>query len=88
MLNPTGGNCKPSHHSLTTRQKESFMADATVGGKCGYVWGGTALFCLIVAYFGLPEYKGRSYRELDILFARRVSARKFSSTQVSIEDDE
>jgi SP family general alpha glucoside:H+ symporter-like MFS transporter len=59
----------------------------TVGGKCGYVWGGTALFCLIVAYFCLPEYKGRSYRELDILFARRVSARKFSKTEVSIEDD-
>lgn len=61
---------------------------ADLGGKCGYVWGGTGLFCLIVAYFQLPEFKGRSYRELDILFKRRVSARKFKSTVVDIKDDE
>lgn len=61
---------------------------ANLGGKCGYVWGGTATFTLIVAYFCLPEYKGRSYRELDILFQRRISARKFASTKVGIEEDD
>lgn len=30
---------------------------ANLGGKCGYVWGGTALFCAVVAYYCLPEYK-------------------------------
>jgi len=61
---------------------------ANLGGKCGYVWGGTGLMCLIIAYFGLPEMKDRSYRELDILFKRKVSARKFSSTEVDINADE
>jgi SP family general alpha glucoside:H+ symporter-like MFS transporter len=31
---------------------------ANLGGKCGFVWGGTALFCMIAAYFFLPEMKG------------------------------
>lgn len=61
---------------------------AALFGKCGYVWGGTALFTLVVAYFCLPEYKGRSYRELDILFRRKVAARKFSKTQINLEEDE
>lgn len=59
-----------------------------LGGKCGYVWGATGLFCLIVAYFQLPEFKGRSYRELDILFNRRISARKFAKTHIDVNDDE
>jgi SP family general alpha glucoside:H+ symporter-like MFS transporter len=32
--------------------------------------------------------RGRSYRELDILFHRRTSARKFSSTEVDLGEDE
>ncbi|WWC88929.1 uncharacterized protein L201_003844 [Kwoniella dendrophila CBS 6074] len=61
---------------------------ANLGGKCGYVWGGTATVCLILAYFFLPEMKGRSYRELDILFHRRVPARQFSKTVIGPEEDE
>ncbi|KAK5950102.1 hypothetical protein OHC33_008817 [Knufia fluminis] len=59
-----------------------------LAGKCGYVWGGTALVCWIGAYFGLPELKGRSYREIDILFNRGVSARKFKSTALDVKDNE
>ena len=59
-----------------------------LGGKCGYVWGGTGLFCLIMAYFYLPEMKGLSYREIDILFKRRVPARKWKQTVVDVQDDE
>ncbi|KAK0104445.1 hypothetical protein ONS95_004734 [Cadophora gregata] len=69
----------------------SWMLNPTggnLGGKCGFVWGGTGLFCLIVAYFFLPEMKNRSYREIDILFKRRVSARKWSKTEVDINSDE
>lgn len=69
----------------------SYMLNPTggnLGGKCGYVWGGTALFTLIVAYFCLPEMKGRSYRELDIMFKRRIPARQFAKTEISVEDDE
>ncbi|KAG9243972.1 general substrate transporter [Calycina marina] len=69
----------------------SYMLNPTsgnLGGKCGYVWGGTGLLCLITAYFYLPEMKNRSYREIDILFNRKVSARKWPETVVDINDDE
>jgi SP family general alpha glucoside:H+ symporter-like MFS transporter len=59
-----------------------------MAGKCGYVWGGTAFVCFVSAYFGLPELKGRSYRELDILFNRKVSARKFKSTVINVDENE
>lgn len=51
-------------------------------GKTGFFWGGTALLTFIWAYFRLPETKGRTYEELDILFARKISARKFASENV------
>lgn len=51
-------------------------------------WAGTCLLCCIWAYFRLPECKGRSYRELDILFERRTKTRQFKSTVISEEDDE
>jgi len=59
-----------------------------LGGKCGYVWGANGLLCLITAYFYLPEMKGRSYREIDILFKRRVPARKWKETVIDVQDDE
>lgn len=52
-------------------------------GKAGFFWAGSCLFCFTWAYFRLPEPKGRTYGELDILFERRVSARKFKHTDVS-----
>ncbi|PSN69747.1 alpha glucoside transporter [Corynespora cassiicola Philippines] len=61
---------------------------ANLGGKCGYVWGGTGLFCWVVAYFYLPEMKGRSYREIDILFKRKVPARQWKKTVIDVNDDE
>ncbi|CAE7196088.1 hypothetical protein CFE70_007716 [Pyrenophora teres f. teres 0-1] len=62
--------------------------EANLGGKCGYVWGGTGFFCFVMAYFFLPEMKNRSYREIDILFNRKVPARQWSKTVVDIQDDE
>ncbi|KAK4546811.1 hypothetical protein LTR36_001543 [Oleoguttula mirabilis] len=59
-----------------------------LGGKCGYVWGATGFICLVTAYFYLPEMKNRSYREIDILFKRKVPARKWKQTVVDVQDDE
>lgn len=42
---------------------------------------------VVWAYFRLPEMKGRTYRELDILFERGVPARKFKETVVSEQDE-
>lgn len=69
----------------------SQMLNATgwnMAGKCGYVWGGTACVCWVSAYFFLPELKNRSYRESDILFARKTPARKFKTTVVELRDNE
>ncbi|KAJ5757354.1 uncharacterized protein N7511_006048 [Penicillium nucicola] len=52
------------------------------GARCAYFWAGTCLVGLVWAFFRLPEPKGRTYEELDLLFERGISARKFSSTVV------
>lgn len=59
-----------------------------LAGKCGYVWGGTACVCWVMAYFFLPELKHRSYREADILFKRKVPARKFKKTVIDVHENE
>ncbi|KAK9350081.1 putative sugar transporter [Lipomyces doorenjongii] len=51
-------------------------------GKAGFFWAGICSLCVIWTYFRLPEPKGRTYGELDVLFERQISARKFSSTAV------
>ena len=58
-----------------------------LGGKSGYIWAGTALFCTTLSWFYIPEMKDRSFREIDILFHRRVPARKWKKTIVDIRDD-
>ena len=52
------------------------------GAKSGFFWAATAFGCLVWTYFRLPEPKGRTYGELDILFEQRVPARKFAETRV------
>jgi SP family general alpha glucoside:H+ symporter-like MFS transporter len=59
-----------------------------LGGKCGYVWGGTGFVCFVAAYFYLPEMKGLSYREIDIKFKRHIPARKWKETDIDVQDDE
>ncbi|RDL33199.1 Uncharacterized protein BP5553_08638 [Venustampulla echinocandica] len=51
-------------------------------GYTGFVWGGTCFLMFVWAYFRLPETWNRSYHEIDILFAKKVPARKFASTVV------
>ena len=48
----------------------------------GFFWGGSCLLCLVYSYFRLPEPSGRTYAEIDLLFERGVSARKFASTKI------
>ncbi|TPX08522.1 uncharacterized protein E0L32_010009 [Thyridium curvatum] len=52
------------------------------GARTGLFWAGFCVVILIWSYFRLPEPKGRTYGELDVLFHHRVSARKFASTRV------
>ncbi|OAL49126.1 maltose permease MAL61 [Pyrenochaeta sp. DS3sAY3a] len=52
------------------------------GAKTGFFYAGTCFCCFLWAFFRLPEPKGRTYAELDILFEKRVSARHFKDTVV------
>ena len=56
-------------------------------GYTGFVWGGTCFGMFVWSYFRLPETWNRSYHELDILFAKKISARKFATTQVDPFDE-
>lgn len=56
-------------------------------GKAGLFWAGLYFICLVWSYFRLPEPKGRTYAELDILFEQKVSGQKFSSTRLNIFED-
>lgn len=53
-------------------------------GKTCFFWAGTTLIVLAWAYFRLPEPKGLTYLELDILFQKRAKARKFRELQVNL----
>ncbi|KAK9478017.1 general substrate transporter [Lipomyces japonicus] len=60
---------------------EPYMINPTEGdwkGKTAFFWAGTAFVTVVWAYFRLPESKGRTYAELDIMFHNHVSARKFN----------
>jgi SP family general alpha glucoside:H+ symporter-like MFS transporter len=52
------------------------------GARAAYFWGGSCLLSLIWVYFRLPEPRGRTFAELDMLFEKRISARKFAETKV------
>lgn len=52
------------------------------GAKTGFFWFGICLCCVAWTFFRLPEPKGRTFGELDVLFEQRISARKFASTKV------
>lgn len=54
------------------------------GAKSAYFWAGTCLISAVWVFFRLPEPKGRTYAELDVLFEKRVPARKFASTKVDV----
>lgn len=53
------------------------------GAKCGFFWAGTCFLCLVWSFFRLPEPKGRTYAELDVLFEMKTPARKFRSAAVN-----
>lgn len=54
------------------------------GNYAGFFWGSSCFLCIVYTYFRVPEPKGRTFAELDLLFEQRISARKFASTEVDV----
>jgi len=52
------------------------------GAKAGFFWGVSCFLCIVWVWFRLPEPKGKTYAELDVLFERRVKARDFAKANV------
>jgi SP family general alpha glucoside:H+ symporter-like MFS transporter len=68
-----------------------YMLNPTAGdwkGKTGFFWGGSAFLFYIWTFFRLPETKGRSFEEIDILFGKRISARNFKKQIVNAYEGE
>src|SRR5277367_803243 len=51
-------------------------------GKTAFFWGGLNLLGVVWTYFRLPEPKGLTYADLDVLFENHISARKFRKVEV------
>ncbi|KKK15250.1 hexose carrier protein [Aspergillus ochraceoroseus] len=65
---------------------EPYMMNPTAWnwrGKTGFFWFGFAFATLVWGYSRLPETKGRTFEELDIMFATQVPTRKFKEYHVN-----
>ena len=58
-------------------------------GYTAWCWAPVCFIGFVWCYFRLPEFKDRSYYELDVLFERKIPARQFKHTNVeALADDE
>ncbi|MDN6268736.1 MAG: MFS transporter [Tetragenococcus koreensis] len=54
--------------------------------KSGFLWAGVCIIGSVWAFFDLPETKGRTFAELDILFEKKKPSRHFLITEVDVFD--
>ncbi|KAF8850446.1 sugar transporter-like protein [Acephala macrosclerotiorum] len=52
--------------------------------KSAFFWAASCALCIVWIWFRLPEPKGRTYGEMDVLFERGIPARKFRETKLDI----
>ncbi|TID25675.1 putative maltose permease [Venturia nashicola] len=55
---------------------------ANLRGKICFLFGGLSVISLIWSWLRVPETKGRTYEELDIMFARKIRTRDFSKYRI------
>jgi SP family general alpha glucoside:H+ symporter-like MFS transporter len=76
---------------IITNVVNPYMLNPTAGnwkGKTGFFWGGFAFLFYVWTFFRLPETKGRTFEELDLLFAEKVGAREFSKKGVDAYNED
>lgn len=72
---------------VTTGVLNTYMLNPTawnLRGYVGFVWAGTSFISLFWVYFRFPETKGRMPEELNLLFSKKIPARKFSKYEVDV----
>jgi MFS transporter, SP family, general alpha glucoside:H+ symporter len=67
---------------MTNYQLSTARSGWNWGPRAAFFWAGSCLISCIWVFFRLPEPRGRTYAELDVLFEQGVSARQFSKTVV------
>ncbi|KAK5175118.1 uncharacterized protein LTR77_000255 [Saxophila tyrrhenica] len=50
-------------------------------------WSNFTAFFWVYTFFRIPEPRGRTFAELDLLFERKIGARKFATTEVDVFDE-
>lgn len=55
-------------------------------GRSCYFWAGSCVLCLVYCVFRLPETRGLTYLELDLLFEKNAHATKFAQVQRHLTD--
>ncbi|SZF03630.1 unnamed protein product [Blumeria hordei] len=78
---------RTSYYLVDTLAKtiEPYLMNPTkwnLKGFTGFLWAGTALIAVTWTFFRLPETKGRSFEELEVLFGRNVPTREFASYKI------
>lgn len=56
--------------------------EANWRGKAGFFFGAISAVCLVWCWVRLPETRGRTFQEIDIMFDKKVSARGFGKYDV------
>lgn len=56
-------------------------------GKSAFLPAILSVLCTIWAYFRIPETKGRTYEELDVMFDRGVPTREFKNYEINLYAD-
>ena len=59
----------------------SVLIHHVLSAKAGFFWAGATVLCLVWAYFRLPETKGFTFAEIDMLFEEGVPARRFAKVR-------
>lgn len=70
---------------ITCNVVNPYMLNPDAGnwkGKTGFFWGAWSFAFFVWTYFRLPEMKGRTYEELDLLFTNKVKTRAFRTAEV------
>jgi MFS transporter, SP family, general alpha glucoside:H+ symporter len=56
-----------------------------LGAKMAFIFGGVCFLSLIYLWFYQPETSGRSYQELDEMFAKGIPARQFKAYKTTMQ---
>lgn len=85
MVNPSAWDWG-NYAGLVSAPPTTSSADSLTNTSFQF-WAGSCALCILYTYIRIPEPRGRTFAELDLLFERGVSARNFATTEVDVFDE-